>query len=133
MPGLGPWPVIRIGKGKGRRIQAPMMTDSPSVFNSYIWYHQSCMQLMECRFRRDQAVIEALFFTIASLMATAPFADMVDDRLHGFPENFLPGLALGALFLSALTWARWRSRIVLDDQGVEWRRSRRSAGTRLSW
>jgi hypothetical protein len=91
------------------------------------------MQLLECRFRKDQAVIEALFFAIASLMATAPFADLVDDRLHGFPENFLPGTVLGVLFLSALTWARWRSRIVLDDQGVEWRRSRRSAGSRLSW
>jgi len=91
------------------------------------------MQLLQCRFRRDQAVIEALFFVIASFMATAPFAVGFDERLEGFPENFIPGLVLGAVLLGMLTWFRWRSRIVLDDQGVEWRRSGRSAGMRLNW
>ena len=91
------------------------------------------MQLLECRFRRDQAVLEALFFTIASVMATAPFADLIDGRFRGFPESFIPGVALSAVLLSALFWARWRSRIVLDAGGVERRRSAGSGGLRLNW
>lgn len=91
------------------------------------------MELLQCRFRRDQAVLEAFFFAIASFMATIPAADLIDPRLRGFPEVLLPGSVLAAIFLSALAWARWRSRIVLDERGVECRRSRRRVVTRLDW
>jgi hypothetical protein len=91
------------------------------------------MELLACRFRGDRALSEAVFLVIASFVVTAPIAGQLDPRLDQWPELLIPGAVLSAAVVAFLTWRRWRSRIVLDSDGVEWRRSRRSVVTRLNW
>lgn len=87
---------------------------------------------MECLFRKERAAGEAAIATVLCLLAVAPFGPPV-DRLGDLTSILIPGAALSLLVQACLVWGRWRSRIVLDDRGVERRRSRRSGGTRLEW
>lgn len=90
------------------------------------------MELQVCRFRSDRAVAEGIFSVVICFVATVPAAGYLHPGLDRFPQILLPGAVLAALALTVLTWGRWRSRIVLDERGVERRRGRRVV-TRLDW
>lgn len=91
------------------------------------------MELHVCPFRTDRALGEASLVALASFLLATPLAQAIDPRLFDFPAVLIPGSVLTVLLLSAFTWLRWRSRIVLDERGVEWRRSRSRVVTRLDW
>jgi hypothetical protein len=91
------------------------------------------MELQVCRFRSERAFSEAIILVVICFAATAPFARQVDPALGVFPSIMIPGAFLSQLVLTFLFWKRWRSRIVLDDRGVEWRRSKTRAVRRLDW
>lgn len=91
------------------------------------------MELLQCRFRRDQAILEAFFIGAACIMAAVSVAAYLGPRLSDQPEFLIVGAVLAAILLTALYWARWGSRIVLDERGVEWRRSATRVGLRLDW
>jgi len=86
------------------------------------------MQSLECRFRLGRALGEAAILFIAFFFALL-FAD-------NFPD---PRIAMGsaagglALLVGGLFWGRWRSRFVVHEQGVEFRRSASAVVTRLEW
>lgn len=91
------------------------------------------MELLQCRFRSDRMLAEAIFAIVACFVLTSPFAGALDPRLDRFPEFLIPGALAASVVLSLLTGRRWRSRILLDERGVEWRRSRRRVVARLDW
>ena len=61
-------------------------------------------------------------------MATVTLREFV---LPGLPGA--SGLVLFNFAILALVFLRWRSRIRLDEEGVEWRRSKQTVVTRLRW
>jgi hypothetical protein len=91
------------------------------------------MELQVCRFRGDRALTEGIFTIVFCFVTTCPVARFLHFRLADWPEFLIPGAVLTTVALTLLIWRRWRSRIVLDDRGVEWRRSRRGVVTRLEW
>jgi hypothetical protein len=87
------------------------------------------MEVLRCRFRTDQVILEVLFAVAVAFMGSVP---LYLSSPPGEALFLIPGTALAALLVIA-TLCRWRSRIVLDDRGVEYRRSPRQVVTRLTW
>src|SRR6185436_7376156 len=86
------------------------------------------MQSLECRFRLGRALGEATIAFLAFFIALL-FVENFPD-----PRGYLTSVGGGFLLLfGGLLWGRWRSRFVVHEQGVEFRRSRNAVVTRLDW
>jgi len=85
------------------------------------------MQAFECRFRLGRALGESALTLLAVFIAL-----LWADNLRA-PSGTAGIIVFGALILLLLLGWRWRSRFVVTDEGVEFRRSRRSVLTRLAW
>ena len=89
------------------------------------------MEPLECRHRAGSAFAQLLLLLVSELLVGALGASWLrpGDR---------PALVFGAwtatlLAVGFLAWRRWRSRFVIDDRGVEFRRSKRGSGLRVEW
>jgi hypothetical protein len=91
------------------------------------------MESLECRFRGGRAFGELVGVIVLSYLVATPIALDRNPRLMDTPDFFFPGGALSLLGVTILLWRRWRSRFVVDERGVEFRRSAREAVTRLDW
>ena len=89
------------------------------------------MEPLECRYRVGRVVGEVLLILMAELLLGLILA----ANLQPFDASaILAGVATATLFAVAFRgWRRWRSRFVIDDRGVEFRRSRTRLLTRLDW
>jgi len=85
------------------------------------------MQSLECRFRLGRALGESALTLLAVFIAL-----LWADNL-GAPSGTAGIIVFGALILLLLLGWRWRSRFVVTEEGVEFRRSRRAVITRLAW
>jgi hypothetical protein len=91
------------------------------------------MESLQCRFRVDRAILEALAGTLFSVGIGALAPQAIDPRLISSDQAFLGGFFVSMLFLPLLFRLRWRSRFRMDDRGVEFRRSGGRLATRLDW
>jgi hypothetical protein len=83
------------------------------------------MQSLECRFRGGRAFGELVLVVVLSYIVVTPFALDRHPLLADSPAFFIPGGAVSLLGVTLLFWRRWRSRFVVDERGVEFRRSAR--------
>jgi hypothetical protein len=91
------------------------------------------MESLTCRFRIGQAVWEAVLGIALSFLVVTPFTLELDSRRMESRGVFVPGASASLALIGILLWRRWRSRFVVDEGGVEFRRSARKAGARLDW
>lgn len=86
------------------------------------------MQPLECRFRFSRAMGEAALAFMAFFLSLLFANEVPDARLY-------LGCAAGGLvvLLTVLFRWRWRSRFLVHEGGVEYRRSENALVTRLEW
>lgn len=86
-----------------------------------------------CRFRAARIAGEAALALASCTFAGLGWVWNVRPELTDSPACLIPPAGLLAAVLGLLVWRRWRSRYVIDDRGVEWRRSASRVVTRLGW
>src|SRR5262245_24653569 len=89
------------------------------------------MESLECRHRAGSAFAELVLLLLVELLLAALAASWL--RSGDGPAFVLGAWTATVLAIWFLGWRRWRSRFILDDHGVEFRRSRRGSGVRLEW
>jgi hypothetical protein len=86
------------------------------------------MEAQEYPLRIGRVLQETLLTGVACLVATVTLREFVLPELPG-----AAGLLLFNFAMLALIFLRWRSRIRIDEEGIEWRRSKQTVVTRLRW
>src|SRR5690349_13092963 len=84
---------------------------------------------MECRFRGSRILVEVLLVLLALIPLSLTFQHVAAER------ELILSLVFGppALAIAVLLIFRWRSRFVIDPQGLEFRRSNGVLRKRLGW
>jgi hypothetical protein len=91
------------------------------------------MEPLVCRLHPGRVLLEAIFGGLLMAVFVLGFLPAIAPRDLDPRHAALIGSAVAALWLALLWWGRWRRRLVIDERGVELRRSKHQAIRRLDW